>query len=276
MVFKSFCVLIRIMFEELKSVGKSLPNLVDSIDIFGKWAINYVKRDMSSWDGRDVDVLVFTKGSGFFTPNIVFEQLAEKIPQIPPTYEPSIYNLNELHKYHLCHLRQDTMRKHLNQFCVKIYGNIAKDDFKIDKDTWKYVSEKTRIGADKLTDASHTIRTTRKDFFEIERKYKTDKIVDSEDCELLANQAIRFLRISVDMATDAELGQHEDDIGVMNAYLKVFPYKKKDKKIMERLADVRFSKLSKEKSLEVVKSYKFLLERAAQITEDYIERKLGF
>ena len=263
------------MFEELKSVGESLPNLVDSIDIFGKWAIDYVNRDISSRDGRDVDVLVFTNGPAFFTSNIVFEKLAEKLSPMPPKYEPSIYNLNELFKYPLCHLRQDTMRKHLEQFCVKIYGNITKDDFKKDKDTWKYVSEKTGIGADKLTDASHAIRTTRKDFYQILRKYKTTNDVESEDCELMANQAIRFLRISVDMATDVELGQHADDKSVMDAYLKTFPYKTIDKKITDKLADVRFSKLSEKESLEVVKSYKFLLERAAQITEDYIERKLG-
>ena len=252
------------MHKKLEAVAK-LPE-VDSCGYFGSYAIGLITGDMSRWNRRDIDVLILTNGEGLETPNIVYENLA-KLPYI---YQPSVYNSKELLGV-ITHLSSQTMTKHLEQFYSPFCGKLTKEDFKGKENLWKKVRKKTGIETHNFSEISQVIRTGRYGFLKIIRKYPA-KIKELDEQK---NKTIRSMRLAVDMITQDEIGQHGHNEDVVKAYFQTFPYKEKDKKKAQKLIEDDFSRISKEKSLENIKDWKYLLEVVAETAEDYVTERLG-
>ncbi len=252
------------MHKELLELAKR-PE-VAAIDFYGSYARATAKSDMSLWDGKDIDTLVFTKGKNYETPNIVHEYVAN----LDPIYDVFMHNIEET-KGIVTDIFNPTMANHLALLCLPFYGKDLRPVFQKNKKIWKEARQKTGIETNFYFDSSDKLRHLRVGYTNI---IKDPENIDRKILKKQNNRSVSLMRIALTMK-GIDLGISDEASNDAEEFLKVYNAMEKQRPLIERLVKEDFFSLTQKDALESVKQWKMVGESVVYTIDKYLCSLIG-
>ncbi len=252
------------MHKELLELSKMQE--ISSIHFYGSYARAIVRGDMSLWDGKDIDTLIFTRGKKYETPHVVHEFIAS----LDPIYDTFTHNAEEMRGI-ITDVFNPTMSNHLASLCLPFYGEDLRSKFQRSRKIWEEARKKTGIETNFYFDASDKLRHLRVGYTNI---IKNPESIDRKTLKKQNNRTLSLMRIALTMR-GIDMGTNDESKNVVEEFFRTYKSINNQKPVAERLVREDFFSLIQKDVLESVRKWKGVGENVAYAVDRYLCGLIG-